>query len=82
METEYEYRVLSRSIGSDSGWFVVCTRHGADRRYRTLSAARAQVTREKARDARRARTSVRPYPVQEYKIQRRPVSVEWEDVIA
>lgn len=79
---EYEYRVLSRSVGSDSGWFVVHTNRSAGRPFRTLSAARGQVTRERKADERRQwRTGIRyPAPAREYKIQRRPVSTDWEDV--
>lgn len=80
MMTEYEYRVLSRPEGSDAEWQLVITNRGAGRPYRTLSGAKTVASRERNKDERRLRYSYNPPRVHEYKIQRRPVTTDWEDV--
>ncbi|MGI8313321.1 hypothetical protein [Saccharopolyspora hattusasensis] len=80
VESEYEYRLLHRAKGSDDAWSPVYTNRGAGRPYRTVGAARGVMSREKREDERRHRTNPKYWPLQEYKIQRRPVTAGWEDV--
>ena len=75
-EVEYEYRALKRVVGSDE-WLVIYTNRGAGRPFRTLGGAKGVVTRESRLDRRRNWNGT--YPEYEYKVQRRPVSTEWED---
>lgn len=78
--TEYEYRVLGRPEGSDAEWQLVITNRGGGRAYRSLAAARGLVTQERKADERRQWRRANPIPVHEYKIQRRPVTADWEDI--
>ncbi|MEU6267679.1 hypothetical protein [Saccharopolyspora shandongensis] len=43
-------------------------------------AARGVMSREKREDERRHRANPKYWPLQEYKIQRRPVTTGWEDI--
>ncbi|MER7077933.1 hypothetical protein SAMN02982929_07191 [Saccharopolyspora kobensis] len=78
-EPEYEYRLLHRAAGSDHEWSQVYTNRGAGRPYRTLGAARGVMTREKTYNE-WVHGNNPAIPMQEYKIQRRPVTAGWEDV--
>jgi hypothetical protein len=69
---EFEYRVVYRNRERpDAEWSVVVTRRGQGRPLRSLPAARGLITRESKSFWNRK---------YEYKIQYRPVTVQWHDV--
>lgn len=67
-----EYRVVRRSLENPSAeWRVVITQRGLGRPFRSLPAARGLVTRQENSHWNRS---------YEFKIQWRPVTVEWNDL--
>lgn len=69
---ELEYRVVRRlRANPDAQWSVVITQRGLGRPFRSLPAARGLVTRQENSYWNRS---------YEYKIQWRPVTVEWNDL--
>lgn len=69
---ELEYRVVRRLRGlPDAEWKVVITQRGLGRPFRSLPAARGLVTRQENSHWNRS---------YEFKIQWRPVTVEWNDL--
>lgn len=85
-EFEYEYRVMHRERETGEAWdewSQVYTNRGAGRPMRTIGACKGLITREQ--DTLRRRQSNHPFGYWkgievDYKIQRRPVTTEWEDV--
>lgn len=80
-DENYEYRPVSRYKYPDSDWSEwsqVATRQAAGRAYPTLTGAKSVATRDK-RFYNNHYWGIRPGPIVEYKIQRRPFG-DWEDI--
>jgi len=87
-EVQYEYRPMKRfrerlpngiSWGYWSEWELITTYSGKGKAYGTLGGAKSIATREKGFDQRFQRKD-QPERQWEYKVQRRPVELGWEDV--